>query len=117
MHLSIAIRRSVAIISVLTSTLVPAARARAADQGATADPAPWPAASSPKAMMDAKTEAMAAALLLQMTVEVGQVIQADLTSIKPEDLKTCWTHRDACYLVLREVRLSSNEGDAVCPGD
>lgn len=96
MHLPTPIRRSVAVISVLTSTLVLAARARAADQGATADPAHWPAASSPKAMMDANTEAMAAAILPQMTVEVGQVIQADLTSIKPEDLETCWTHRDAC---------------------
>jgi len=40
--------------------------------------------------MDPKTEAMATALLQQMSVEekVGQVIQADLTSIKPEDLKT-----------------------------
>jgi beta-glucosidase len=53
-----------------------------------ADPALWPHAASPAAMTDAATEAFVADLLGRMTVEekVGQMIQADIASIKPEDL-------------------------------
>ena len=53
-----------------------------------ADPALWPHAASPAAMSDAATEAFVADLLGRMTVEekVGQMIQADIASIKPEDL-------------------------------
>ena len=53
-----------------------------------ADPAHWPHAASPAAMTDAATEAFVADLLGRMTVEekVGQMIQADIASIKPEDL-------------------------------
>jgi hypothetical protein len=55
-----------------------------------AHPEMWPAAHSPAAMTDAKTEAFVRDLLARMTVEekVGQTIQADIASIKPEDLLT-----------------------------
>ena len=55
-----------------------------------AQPANWPKAASPKVLTDAKTEAFVADLLKRMTVEekVGQTIQADITYIKPEDLRT-----------------------------
>jgi beta-glucosidase len=48
----------------------------------------WPISASPKEMRDAKTETAIDALLSQMTVEqkVGQLIQADISAIKPEDL-------------------------------
>lgn len=57
---------------------------------ARANPANWPHASSPDAMSDARTEAFVAELLSRLTVEekVGQTIQADIASIKPEDLLT-----------------------------
>jgi beta-glucosidase len=61
------------------SIVTPAARA---------DPANWPTASSPDAMSDAATEAFVTELMSRMTVEekVGQTIQADIASIRPEDL-------------------------------
>lgn len=48
----------------------------------------WPTSRSPAAMTDPQTEARVADLLAGMTVEekVGQVIQADIGSITPEDL-------------------------------
>jgi len=53
-----------------------------------ADPAVWPRAASPRAITDARTEAMIDDLLARMTLEekVGQIVQADIASIKPEDL-------------------------------
>lgn len=56
---------------------------------ATAHPELWPAAHSPAALADKQTEATVARLMKQMTIEekVGQVIQADINSIKPEDLR------------------------------
>lgn len=55
-----------------------------------AHPAPWPRAASPAAMTDATTEAFVTDLMSRMTLEekVGQTIQADIGSIKPEDLLT-----------------------------
>ena len=57
---------------------------------ATADPANWPRSASPAALSDAETEAFVDDLLGRMTVEekVGQLIQADIASITPEDLLT-----------------------------
>ncbi|MGZ7142791.1 hypothetical protein ACXWOE_10245, partial [Streptococcus pyogenes] len=48
----------------------------------------WPRAASPAAMSDAATEAFVTDLMSRMTLEekVGQTIQADIASIKPEDL-------------------------------
>jgi len=56
---------------------------------ATAHPARWPAAKS-QGLVDAPTEAFVDGLLAKMTLEekVGQMIQADTSAIKPEDLKT-----------------------------
>ncbi|MGQ3049888.1 MAG: glycoside hydrolase family 3 protein [Niveispirillum sp.] len=53
-----------------------------------ADPARWPMVKAPK-LADAATEAKITALLSRMSVEekVGQMIQADLPSIKPSDLR------------------------------
>jgi beta-glucosidase len=53
-----------------------------------ATPAKWPAAKSP-ALVDARTEAKVTALLARLSLEqkIGQMIQADLGSIKPEDLR------------------------------
>ena len=53
-----------------------------------AHPALWPRAHS-RGLIDAKTEARITALLKRMSLEekVGQMIQADTASIKPEDLR------------------------------
>jgi beta-glucosidase len=55
----------------------------------TAHPAKWPAAKS-QGLVDQATEAFVTDLMAKLTLEekVGQVIQADIGSIKPEDLKT-----------------------------
>ncbi len=55
-----------------------------------AHPDLWPQAASPAAMSDAATEAFVTELMSRMTLEekVGQTIQADIASIKPEDLLT-----------------------------
>lgn len=55
---------------------------------AKAHPELWPAAHSPSAITDAKTEQRITALLGRMTVEqkVGQMIQADISAITPADL-------------------------------
>ncbi len=61
-----------------------------ADQPAAsvAHPALWPAAHSPAAISDARTEAAIDTLLARMTLEqeVGQMIQADISAITPADL-------------------------------
>lgn len=53
-----------------------------------ADPARWPKAQG-RRLSDPATEARIAAILARMSVEekVGQMIQADLPSIKPDDLR------------------------------
>lgn len=53
-----------------------------------ADPAVWPRVVSPDAITDADTERRIDRLLETMTLEekVGQIIQADIDAIKPEDL-------------------------------
>jgi beta-glucosidase len=54
-----------------------------------AHPALWPKAASPAAITDAATEARITALLGRMSLEekVGQTIQADISTIKPDDLR------------------------------
>ena len=56
---------------------------------ARANPAVWPAARSPSAITDPATEAQIAAILRKLTLEqkVGQMIQADISSITPADLE------------------------------
>lgn len=62
--------------------------AAASTDSAQANSALWPKAASPAAITDAATEAQIDRLLSQMTVreKVGQLIQADIGSIKPADL-------------------------------
>ena len=59
-------------------------------EAARADPANWPRAASPEGFTDAATEEFISGLISRMTVEekVGQLIQADIASIRPEDLLT-----------------------------
>ena len=54
-----------------------------------AHPALWPAAHSPAAISDARTEAAIDTLLARMTLEqkVGQMIQADISAVTPADLQ------------------------------
>lgn len=56
---------------------------------AIAHPANWPTAKTPAAITDVATEAAIGALISRMTLaqKVGQVIQADISSIQPEDLR------------------------------
>lgn len=53
-----------------------------------ATPAKWPAAAS-QGLVDAKTERFVSDLIAKMSVEekIGQMIQGDLASLKPEDLR------------------------------
>jgi beta-glucosidase len=53
-----------------------------------ADPANWPAAQS-QGLVDAETEAFVTDLISKMSIEqkVGQMVQADIAFIKPEDLR------------------------------
>jgi beta-glucosidase len=55
---------------------------------ANANTSAWPVSASPKEMSDAEAEFAIDSLLSRMTVEqkVGQLIQADISAIKPEDL-------------------------------
>jgi beta-glucosidase len=66
------------------------AEASIVTDAARADPAAWPRAASPAEMSDPATEAFVTDLMSRMTVEekVGQLIQADISAIKPEDLLT-----------------------------
>lgn len=61
----------------------------AAAADAIAHPALWPAAASPAAITDPKTEAFITDLMARMSLEekVGQVIQGDIASITPDDLR------------------------------
>ena len=70
------------------TTLPQSAILAAPASGATADPINWPSAASPAAITDKKTEDAITVLLSKMTLEqkVGQLIQADISAITPEDL-------------------------------
>src|SRR3546814_13929653 len=61
-----------------------------AGEAAAVHPILWPAAKSPAAITDAATEARIDALVKKMTIEqkVGQLIQADISTITPKDLET-----------------------------
>ncbi|WOF44658.1 exo 1,3/1,4-beta-D-glucan glucohydrolase [Sphingopyxis indica] len=78
-----------------TALLLAGAAFAAAPEGgdagsATVHPELWPAAKSPAAITDAATEKRIDDLLARMTVEqkVGQLIQADISTITPGDLET-----------------------------
>src|SRR3954469_2657848 len=90
-------RRRLAISALLASTIVasaglagaPAFAQSSTTQAATAHPSRWPAAASPAAITDAKTEAFTSQLMARMSVEekVGQTIQGDIASMTPADLE------------------------------
>ncbi|MEY4269134.1 MAG: hypothetical protein RLZZ58_350, partial [Pseudomonadota bacterium] len=63
--------------------------AQKADRDGEANPASWPAAASPSAITSPATEARIDKLIASMTDEqkVGQLIQADISAIKPADLR------------------------------
>src|SRR3546814_10125870 len=79
---------------VIATALLMAGTAMAATQDdgevAAVHPILWPAAQSPAAITDAATEARIDALVKKMTIEqkVGQLIQADISTITPKDLET-----------------------------
>jgi len=81
------------VLILLAGTLLASgaiARDAPSQPSAIAHPALWPAAHSPRAIADAATEAKISALIARMTIEqkVGQIVQADISTITPEDLKT-----------------------------
>ena len=67
----------------------PGLPAPASHASATANPLNWPKAASPAAITGAKTEDAITALISEMTLEqkVGQLIQADISSVTPADLR------------------------------
>ena len=73
----------------LAGTAMAAPETTATD-AATVHPDLWPAAKSPAAMSDPGTEARIDALIGKMTIEqkVGQLVQADISTITPKDLET-----------------------------
>jgi beta-glucosidase len=77
-----------ASLSVATLALMAASVEAQQAQPGVAHPALWPTAKS-QGLIDAKTEARITALLKRMSIEekVGQMIQADTASVKPEDLR------------------------------
>lgn len=77
-----------AMASVVALSFLLAAAPVTAQESAVANPANWPVAHSPSTITDARTERAITRLLRKLTVEqkVGQVIQGDISSIKPEDL-------------------------------
>jgi len=80
---------------VMATALLLAGTAMAAPQDAGTEAAVvhaelWPAAKTPAAISDSKTEARIEALIKRMTIEqkVGQLVQADISTITPKDLET-----------------------------
>jgi len=79
-----------ALFLALVASTALAGIAVSAPVSSVATPALWPQAHSPAAITDAKTEAFIGELMKKMTLEekVGQTIQGDIASMKPEDLRT-----------------------------
>ena len=74
--------------SAIAIALVSAASAETGSGRGVAHPALWPMAKS-QGLVDAKTEAFVTRLMTTMTLEekVGQMIQADISTIRPNDLR------------------------------
>jgi beta-glucosidase len=79
------LRARLACCAAATCLLAPLASAQ---QPGVADPQAWPAAKS-VGLVDARTEAFVTDLMSRMSVEekVGQLIQADLSTVRPADLR------------------------------
>lgn len=75
-------------VSALAAPGAPASAEAAPAASSTAHPALWPAAHSPAAITSAATERRIARMIAAMTLEqkIGQMIQADISAITPEDL-------------------------------
>jgi beta-glucosidase len=80
---------------VMATALLLAGTAMAAPETTATDaaavhPELWPAAKSPAAISDPETEARIDALIKTMTIEqkVGQLVQADISTVTPKDLET-----------------------------
>lgn len=73
----------------LAGTVTAMAQDQAGVETARINPAAWPSAKSPAAISDPQTEARIDAMIARMTVEqkVGQLIQADISTITPKDLE------------------------------
>lgn len=88
------LRNSVAVLALVlagcASSGIAQVATTSANPKATANPALWPAAASPAALSDSRTEVEISAALAKMTVaqKVGQLIQADISAITPKDLAT-----------------------------
>ncbi|MBL0924763.1 MAG: glycoside hydrolase family 3 C-terminal domain-containing protein [Sphingomonadaceae bacterium] len=80
---------SIAAICLLLAAGAAAAYAPPDDANSVANPSNWPSASTPEAITSPNTEKQIDALLRRMSLEqkVGQLIQADISAIKPADLK------------------------------
>jgi beta-glucosidase len=81
--------RRVLLLALAASTALAGVAASAQTSSPVATPARWPQAHSPAAITDARTEAFVRDLMSKMTLEekVGQTIQGDIASMKPEDLR------------------------------
>ncbi len=75
-------------VALLSAAMLGAAAVAGTDRPGVATPALWPTAGS-NGLVDPTTEAKITDLLAKMSLEekVGQMIQADIGSIKPEDLR------------------------------
>ncbi|PLR20646.1 1,4-beta-D-glucan glucohydrolase [Caulobacter zeae] len=80
---------ALALLAATSLTSVASAEALTPAGKATAHVAAWPVVKSPAALTDAATEAKITALMARMSVreKVGQTIQADIGSIRPEQLR------------------------------
>jgi beta-glucosidase len=76
------------VVSGVALTLASAGIAQGSAPRGLAHPDLWPAAKS-QGLVDPKTEAFVTALMAKMTLEekVGQMVQADIASIRPADLR------------------------------
>ncbi len=88
MHKNRLISALVVTLAISSSSVTHADRAAPLSLDAKANPELWPASVSPSAITTPKTEAAITAQLKRMTIEqkVGQIIQADISAIKPQDL-------------------------------
>src|SRR3546814_8777367 len=83
-------RRAMVIATALLKGGTAMAATQEGGEAAAVHPILWPAAKGPAAITDAATEARIDALVKKMTIEqkVGQLIQADISTITPKDLET-----------------------------
>lgn len=81
-------RLAIAVVPLLLAGHTAGQAPATASAPATVHPQDWPVAASPRAISDPATEAMITRIVARMPLEakVGQLIQADISAIKPADL-------------------------------